>query len=86
MRHDECPNRGDWLTIEDRLPRHPGIGGPADAAVHGSKIESPTVSGHSRDGNHTPTAEWANHSPLQGAEQIGRDGLRGDWEQWEKSN
>jgi hypothetical protein len=68
---------GDILGVEDGSPDGAGIGSFPDAAADRPEVESALVAGNAADGEDAATAEGADESPLEGVEEIRRQGSGG---------
>src|SRR5581483_3704449 len=75
-RQRDRADRGDALSVEDRLPGTAGVFGLPHAAVYGAEIEMPIVAGNAADREHAPAAKRTDETPGQAVEGAARN-LRG---------
>ena len=76
-RQGKCPDRGDRLVVEQRLPGDAGVPRAPHAAVHGTEVERGRIAGDSGHRQHAAAAVRPDEAPPQRAVRVRRDGLGG---------
>ncbi len=68
-------DRSHVLTVKNRFPQHPGVGGLPDAAIHRAEIKRRRVAGNAGNRHGTSSTKWPDQPPLQCTKEFERHGL-----------